>query len=71
MIVASVDDGSPAERAGVRRGDVIRSIGWERVRGFEDARRALYGALAGDELEFVVERGGETSSHVLRLVERK
>jgi serine protease Do len=71
VIVASVDPGSPADKAGVRRGDVVRKIQGERLRNFEDARRALYGALVGDQITFLVERGGEKArEHVLKLVER-
>ncbi|MCA9750588.1 MAG: PDZ domain-containing protein, partial [Gemmatimonadetes bacterium] len=71
VIVASVDDGSPADRAGIRRGDVIRRIAGDRIRNFDDARRALYGVLVGDELEFQVERNGKLSQHVLAVVERR
>lgn len=71
VIVASVDAGSPAERAGVRRGDVIRSISGERVRNFDDARRALYGRLVGDRLDFVLEQDGKSVTRNLLLTERR
>jgi serine protease Do len=71
VIVASVDPGSPADKAGVRRGDVLRSVGGDRVRGFDEARRALYGRLVGDRVDFVIERDGQTSTRTLVLVERK
>ncbi|HMB71365.1 MAG TPA: PDZ domain-containing protein, partial [bacterium] len=71
VIVASVDEGSPADLAGVRRGDVIRQIGVEAIRNYDDARRALYGVLVGDELAFTIDRGGESSVHHLELVEWK
>jgi serine protease Do len=71
VIVASVDPGSPADKAGVRRGDVLRSVGKDRVRNFDDARRALYGHLVGDRVEFVIERDGGTSTKTLVLVERR
>jgi serine protease Do len=70
VIVATVDKGSPADVAGIRRGDVIRRIGNDRIRNFEDARRALYGVLVGDRLECLVERNGQTSEHRMDLVER-
>ena len=71
VIVASVDEGSPAEIAGLRRGDVVLEIGDDTTRNFEDARRALYGHLVGDRVRFLARRGGEESEHVLKLVERK
>jgi serine protease Do len=70
VIVASVDEGSPADVAGLKRGDVIERIGGSRVISFEDARRALYGVLVGDRVEMVVRRGGGDETLVLNLVER-
>jgi S1-C subfamily serine protease len=70
VIITKVDEGSPSDRAGLRRGDVVRSIDGQIIRVYEDARRALYGALVDDLIEFEVERRGEISSHVLRLVEK-
>ena len=71
VIVASVDPGSPAEKAGVRRGDVIHSIGGERIRNFDDARRALYARLVGDRIDIVLERDGAKSTRTLVLTEQK
>ena len=71
VIVASVDRGSPAQKAGVERGDVIRRINGQRIQDFEDARRALYGVLVGDEVEFTILRGDDVSLHRLKLVERE
>jgi serine protease Do len=70
VIVASVDEGSPADRAGVQRGDVIVGIAGDRIRNYDDARRALYGVMVGDEIEFAVQRSGRESRHVLTLVGR-
>jgi len=70
VIVASVEDGSPAETAGLARGDVIVRIGDERIRNFEDARRALYGRLVEDVVDFEVRRGSEPRKLTLHLVER-
>jgi Do/DeqQ family serine protease len=44
VLVASVDSGSPAARAGLREGDVILSVNRQPVRNVEDMRRALEGA---------------------------
>lgn len=71
VIVASVDPGSPADRAGIERGDVIRRIGPEVIRNFDDARRALYGVMVGDQLEFSLDRNGGNSVRRVDLVERK
>ena len=71
VIVASVDPGSPADKSGVRRGDVIRQISGERIRNFDDARRALYGRLVGDRLDFVLEHDGKSVTRNLLLTERQ
>ena len=71
VIVASVEEGSPADVAGLQRGDVILRIGRERIRNFEDARRALYGRLVEDVVAFRVQRGtSEPRVLTLHLVER-
>jgi S1-C subfamily serine protease len=72
VIVSSVDRGSPAEKAGIRARDVIRKIGRDTIRDLADARRALYGTLVGDELDFLVQRGSDPPlTRTLTLVERE
>jgi S1-C subfamily serine protease len=51
--------GSAAERAGVRRGDVLVRVGGELVNGFEDVRRLLESKKPGDTVELVYLRDGE------------
>jgi serine protease Do len=72
VIVSSVDRGSPAEKAGIRARDVIRKIGRDTIRDLADARRALYGTLVEDKLDFVVQRGNDPPvTRTLTLVERR
>jgi serine protease Do len=72
VIVANVDKGSPADKAGIARGDVIRKIGTDVISDFEDAKRALYGMMVGDVVDVVVQRGNaQPVQTTLRLVERK
>jgi serine protease Do len=72
VIVATVDRGSPAEKAGIQRGDVIRKIGDNNIVDFDDAKRALYGMMVDDVVDFVVQRGNaKPEKATLRLVERK
>jgi serine protease Do len=72
VIVANVDKGSPADKAGIARGDVIRKIGNDVISDFEDAKRALYGMMVGDVVDVVVQRGNaQPIQTTLRLVERK
>ena len=71
VIVASVEERSPADRAGLARGDIIVEIGGDSIRNFDDARRALYGVIVGDEIEFVGKRSGKLTRRTLTLVERE
>ncbi len=72
VIVANVDRGSPADESGIERGDIIRKIGKKTILDFEDAKRALYGMMVDDVVDFVVQRGtGNPKTLTLHLVERK
>ena len=62
VIISRVDEGSPAERSGLKRGDVIVAVNGERVRNYEAARRAIFGSRVGEVIEFEVIRDGEPKS---------
>jgi regulator of sigma E protease len=55
--IALVNPGTPAERAGLARGDVLLSIGGERGLGQDEIIKRIRGS-AGSPLQFVVERNG-------------
>jgi regulator of sigma E protease len=57
--VPGVLPGSPAEKAGLRAGDIIVAVNGEAVRHFYDVMR-LVGASAGRELTLTIKRGGAT-----------
>jgi aminopeptidase YwaD len=56
--LTGVREGSPAEKAGLRAGDVIVKFGGHSVRNVEDYAVALSGHRAGDVVEIVVRRAG-------------
>jgi serine protease Do len=56
--VASVTPGSPAERAGLRRGDVITRVRTRTVRNRFDWDAALLDLRVGEQVPLVVRRGG-------------
>jgi membrane-associated protease RseP (regulator of RpoE activity) len=58
--VQEVITGSPADKAGMRPGDVIQSMGGSQVQSFKDFVGALRSKRAGDVLPIVVRRGGDT-----------
>jgi serine protease Do len=58
--VASVTPGSPAEKAGLRRGDVITRVRTHNVRNPFDWDAALLDLRVGEQVPLVVQRGGST-----------
>jgi membrane-associated protease RseP (regulator of RpoE activity) len=58
--IAAVVPGSPAERAGLRSGDVIVSFAGTQVASLEEFASLLFLQSEGNEVEIVVSRGDET-----------
>jgi len=56
VIISQVDPGSPAEKAGLKRGDVIVDVNGIPITNYDSARKAIFGARVGDELEFGIIR---------------
>jgi putative serine protease PepD len=69
-IVREVTAGGPAARAGLRTGDVIVSVGGDRVRTPDDVAAAIQDRRPGEELEVRVLRGGGEQPLDVRLAER-
>jgi aminopeptidase YwaD len=69
--VGGVRPGSPAEKAGVRSGDLIVAFGGLTVRTLEDFTFALRGRRPGDRVEVTVERGGAAQRLDATLEERR
>ncbi len=57
VFVARVEDGSPAEEAGIRRGDVIREINRQRIKGPRDFEQLTRDLKAGDRVTVLLQRG--------------
>ena len=60
VYVYSVEEGSCAESAGIRAGDVITAVDGTPVLTSEELVRTVKLYRAGDSAEFTVDRGGET-----------
>ena len=69
LIVAAVDSGSAADRAGVRRGDIVRSIGLQAVRSEKGMREILQG-LKGGETLLLIQRGDQRIFLLLKIAPR-
>ena len=59
VLVMSVESGSPAERAGLAKGDVIVSLNGHAVAGIDDLHRVLTGDVVGMTVPIVIVRGAE------------
>jgi serine protease Do len=57
VVVARVDDESPAGAAGVQRGDVIREINRQKIKNIGDFEKATKDLKDGDRLTVLLQRG--------------
>ncbi len=69
LLVSGVEGGSPADKAGVQRGDIIRQINGEGISNAREARRSLFGSQVGDTIVLTIERDGKRRDVQLLLVE--
>jgi serine protease Do len=67
VLVRGVEDGSPADRAGVERGDLIVGAAGKPVEGLDDLYAAIDGAQPGDELTLKTIRGADEREATLVL----
>jgi len=64
--IASVMEDTPAEKAGLKDGDVIRKINGKEITGRQHAQETIRSYQPGDKVELVVERGGaEQTIHAI------
>ena len=73
VLVHHIDRGSPAEKAGMRLGDIITQIGDVKISSDKDVFEIVYGTdlRVGDRLTFTVWRDGELLKLNLILVSLK
>jgi serine protease Do len=68
-MVKAVEPESPAQRAGLREGDILTAVGNKKIGGFDDYLSASRAATAGETLEIQVWRGGLAQTVALRTIE--
>ena len=72
MVIASVFSGSPAEKAGIQKGDVLIKVGNRKVDKVEDLIQAVQNAGKGKKaLKLTLLRGDEEKTVEVKPVERK
>jgi serine protease Do len=67
VLVSEVEKASPAQKAGLKPGDVVKKLNGRYIQSIEDARSAVAGLLVGDELKIDYGRDGEMSTALLVL----
>ena len=70
-LVNNVESGSPAEKAGVRRGDVITAVNGEPVKDGNGLRNEVSQLLPGSSVKVTVVRDGKEQQLTATLAERK
>jgi serine protease Do len=60
VVVTAVESGSPAEDAGLRRGDIILEVNRQPIEDADDYRKALRAGEKGKNVLFLVRRGENT-----------
>ena len=68
-LIAEVEPKSPAEAAGLRKGDVVTALNGHPVRGPAELRARLGVVPAGETIELKVQRGNETQTITARVAE--
>ena len=69
LYVSDVDEGSPAEAAGIQAGDVLVSFEGTLLPDADTLSNLLYGYEAGDEVELVIYRNGKQYALTMTLGE--
>ena len=69
-VIAQVEDGSPAARAGLQRGDIVTAIGDTPVASFEELAGRIQRQPVGDTVTLTVVRSGQERQVDVTLSER-
>jgi S1-C subfamily serine protease len=57
VVVTRVEPGSPADRAGIRRGDLIQELDRKPIQGLEDFRQKVEETSGKESILFLIRRG--------------
>ncbi len=69
LVITQLEQGGPAEAAGIMAGDVIVEINGMTIHDASQAERAIFGLQVGDYLDIIIWRDGHTLDVKLKLVE--
>ncbi len=71
IVIIEVEAGSPAEKGGLKKGDVVLSIGGEKTVTVAELRYELYKHEPGEKIELEYYRDGKENKTTITLVEKK
>ncbi len=71
VLVSEVMSGDPADKAGVKAGDVILKVGDKTVRTPHDVQFAVLAYKPGDKIRLLINRGGKIKTIAIKARERK
>jgi Do/DeqQ family serine protease len=69
VMIKAVEPESPAQRAGLREGDILVALGSKKIAGLDDYAAASKSIIAGETLEAQVWRGGRPQTVTLKPAE--
>ena len=67
IAVITVESGSPADKIGLKKGDIIVSLGTEKTGSLAEFRYELYKHNVGDKVEITYYRGGKIQKSMITL----
>jgi len=70
VLIAKVFDGQPAEKAGIKQGDVIVEIDNQPVNNTNELRNTIAGVRPGNTISVELYRGGKLKTIEVKIVER-
>ena len=71
VYVYAVEDNSPADKAGLEKGDKIMKIDGDEIKSSSDVKSKVSESKAGDKLKFEIERNGEKKTVEITIEEEK
>jgi Do/DeqQ family serine protease len=69
VLLKAVEPDSPAQRAGLREGDILLALGTKKIAGLDDYRAASKAVTAGETLDVQVWRGGQPQTVIVKTTE--
>jgi serine protease Do len=70
LLIREIQLGSPADKAGLKPGDLIVAVNGAKVRTAHDANRTIFGSKIGEKITFDIIRNGKTKTVTIVLEEK-